>query len=863
MKKANLINNFSIEDDKKNALNNFIFSSYKKKYSIKKLIKEKSNITDNLIKDYWNKNNLNNINASLLAVGGYGRRELYPFSDIDILILLKDYNDLKNKNNIENFIADIWKLKTSVGHSVRDIEECIKNMNKDVTVYTNILDVRFIEGDKKLYNDLIINIKKNSIWTKKKFLIAKKNEQNKRYQKYSNTGYLVEPDIKEGPGGFRDLQTLLWIAKKIYNIKSLADLYSLEIISKKEYLSLLKSERFLSKTRFLLHYIHNKAEERLYFASQKKLAHLFGYQIDKNIGVENYMQRFYKHITNIKQLNEILIKHFENVINEDNKLYDKSTENDFFIFKNGAISVKNKNVFIKDPSKLFEIFLQRDNNGNLYEISANTIRQIKESLYLIDKNFKSQKKNKELFLSIFYQKNGVARCLRKMNDYGVLASYLKPFSRIVGMMQFDLFHIYTVDEHTLSVLSNARFMSTEECKKKYPFVFEIFKNLRYPEILYLGAIFHDIGKGRNKDHSNIGSNESLKFCREHGINKHQSVMVAWLVENHLLMSLTIQKKDIGDSLVIKEFADKVKTQERLDYLYLLTIADIRGTNPSLYTDWKDSLLRELYLSSKSYFRKNIFVSKKTDRYLKNLKESVKRILYNKINIKDFNKVWLNFDTDYLRRHSEEEIAGHIELIIINNAKNAVSIKDREVKGCTELTVYQSERNNIFSYVANIIDNLNINIVDAKIITLKNNQALDTYLIIDENGKFIKDKHILNFLKDKIMGLLNSNRYEIKKITKKQTHNIASFKNFISIEITEKTKELLIEVSTLDHPGLLSKICESLDSCNLMVKDAKISTLGEEANDVFIVLPLKNEKKCINYIENIKNTIRDKISDLHK
>ena len=450
-----------------------------------------------------------------------------------------------------------------------------------------------------------------------------------------------------------------------------------------------------------------------------------------------------------------------------------------------------------------------------------------------------------------------------MNDYGVLASYLKPFSRIVGMMQFDLFHIYTVDEHTLSVLSNVRFMSTKECQKKYPFVFEIFKNLRHPEILYLGAIFHDIGKGRNKDHSNVGSNESLKFCREHGINKHKSEMVAWLVEKHLLMSLTIQKKDIGDSLEIKEFTDIVKTQERLDYLYLLTIADIRGTNASLYTDWKDSLLRELYLSSKSYFRKNIFVLKKTDRYLKNLKESVKKILYNKIKIKDFNKIWSNFNTDYLRRHSEEEIAGHIELIFTNNEKIAVSIKEEEVKGCTELTVYQSKRNNIFSYIANIIDNLNINIVDAKIITLKNNQALDTYLIIDENGKFIKDKHILNFLKNKIMELLNNNIYEIKKITKKQTQNIASFKNFINIEITKKSKELLIEISTIDHPGLLSKICESLDSCNLMVKDAKISTIGEEANDIFTVLPLKNKEYDANYIKNIKDTIRDKISDLHK
>ena len=303
-------------------------------------------------------------------------------------------------------------------------------------------------------------------------------------------------------------------------------------------------------------------------------------------------------------------------------------------------------------------------------------------------------------MDIFLQDNGVARCLRKMNDYGILAAYLKPFSKIVGMMQFDLFHIYTVDEHTLAVLSYARYMSTKDCKNKYGFVYEIFKNLLSPEILYLGAIFHDIGKGQNKDHSAIGSKESLKFCENHGMNKHQSEMVSWLVENHLLMSLTTQKKDISDIDVIKDFAAVVKTQERLDYLYLLTIADIRGTNPELYTDWKDSLLKELYLSCKSYFRKNKPNIKKPDRYIKNLKKSVEKMLLKNIGKNDFEKIWSYLNTDYLRRHSEKEVAWHIELIANNLNKSAVSFKKIKLRVVQNL-LFIKILEKIFSHILQI------------------------------------------------------------------------------------------------------------------------------------------------------------------
>lgn len=860
MSSKNIVKDFSFSQNNNNIINDYIFSEYQKKTSIKKLIKNKSDIIDQIIKKSWLKNNLKLNDICLIAVGGYGRSELFPYSDIDILILLKNYENKNILKNIENFIADIWHLKTSVGHSVRTIKDCIFSMNEDVTIYTNILDSRFIIGDKKLYNALCKNVFQEKIWSEKKFLSAKKIEQKIRYKKYSNTGYLLEPDIKEGPGGFRDLQTLIWITKHNFKTNSLLDLYSEKIISKKEYLALQRSERFLSKTRFLLHYLHNKPEERLYFTNQKKLAEQFGYDCKTNSGVEKFMQSFYKHITNIKQLNEILVKHIENPIDKNFFQKAKIINKNLYVHDN-ILSVKNIDVFKNDPSKIFEIFLLKNKHQENFEISATTIRYIRESLQLINKNFKNNEKNKKLFMQIFLQKDGVSRCLRKMNDYGVLATYLKSFSKIVGMMQFDLFHIYTVDEHTLSVLSNTRYMASKDCKINYTFVHEVFKNLLSPEILYLGAMFHDIGKGRKKDHSKVGSSESLKFCESHGMSKHKSEMVSWLVENHLLMSLTTQKKDISDPSIIKEFSDIVKTQERLDYLYLLTIADIRGTNPDLYTDWKDSLLKELYLSCKSYFRKNIPNLEKTDRYTKNLKKTVEKILSKKISKIDFESTWASLNTDYFRRHSDDEIAWHIDLMVKNSKKYAVAFKDSEVKGCTELVIYQSFRKNIFSYIANIIDNLNINIVDARIITLNNDQAIDTYLLLDNKGKFIKDEHTLKFLKDKIYDILNNSDYKINKVTKKQTENIASFKKFIKIYITKKKNELLLEISTLDHPGLLSKICEALDSCNLMVKDAKISTLGEEANDIFVLVPINENFQDSDFFR-VEGKIEEKVSELY-
>ena len=861
LKKNILLKNFSFESGKNHTINDYIYSEYENGVSVGKLLKKKSSVINDLIKKSWKKNKLKKTGATLIAVGGYGREQLFPFSDIDILILIENYNDENVLKNIENFIADIWNLKTTVGHSVRTIKDCLSSMNSDVTVYTNLLDNRFITGDSSLYKKLLRNIKNDKTWSENKFLLAKKEEQKKRYNKYSNTGYLLEPNLKEGPGGFRDLQTLQWVAKRSFKTQSLADLYNSDVITKKEYLALLRSERFLSKTRFLLHHINGKPEERLYFSNQKKLSELFGYNYDSNVGVEKFMQSFYKHITNIKQLNEILIKHIENNINGHNKTDSKIIFNDFLV-RNNTIRVGNNDIFIKDPGKILKIFLLRDEDNEIFDISASTIRLIRENLYLINKNFRSNNEYRKLFISIFYQTKDITKILRKMNDYGVLSAYLKPFSKIVGMMQFDLFHIYTVDEHTLSVLSNTRYMGTEDCKVSYPFVFEVFKNLLSPEILYLSAIFHDIGKGRKKNHSEVGSRESRKFCKDHGLGKHQTEMVSWLVDNHLLMSITTQKKDISDETVIKEFSDKVKTKERLEYLYLLTIADIRGTNPGLYTDWKNTLLKSLYLSSKQYFRRNIFDIKKPDRYIRNLKNSVAALLNKNVSKRDFEDICSYFNTDYFRRHSDTEIAYHIEFVLQNIKGNGVSIKNYEIKGCTQLTIYQNVRKNIFTYVANIIDNLNINIVDARIITLKGNRALDTYLLLDQKGEYIKDTHTVEFLKNKISSLLSNPDFKISKVTKKQTESISTFKNFVNIGISQKSDNLLIEINTLDHPGLLSKICESFDSCNLMIKDAKIATLGEEANDIFTVFSANKKVLLISDIEAIKHSIKVKISELY-
>ena len=843
-----------------NEINNFVHKNYSSnRNNIEKLLYLKTQIVDSILIEAWIENKLDKYPITLVAVGGYGREEVFPYSDIDILIIYNSKIDKNFKHCISSFIAKIWDYKLQLSHSVRKINECLKESKSDISSETNMLESRYIFGNKEIYSSFKNKITQGSASSKKNFVNKKIIEQEIRHNKFNATSYMLEPNIKECIGGMRDLNNIFWVSKKVYGISDFHGHYDNKIISKKEFNQVKSSRNFLFNVRYLLHYLNKKPLERLYFENQISLAKFLNYRGNGNQPVERFMKNLYKNISVVKHTNNIILNYINFNLKALRGRFIKI--NNYFYSKDNMIFINNDESFLKNPSLLLEIFYVMQNR-NLQEIEPRTLRLINDSLYLIDSKFRNSKTNQIAFMNILKNDFNVTKILRKMSESGVLGSYWPAFKKSIGQMQFDLFHIYTVDEHTLSVLSNLRFMGTKECNKKYKFIYEVYKNIKDKEVLYLSSLFHDIGKGSNKDHSKVGKDLIYKFAIKHGLSEHQSNTASWLVENHLLMSLTVQKKDINDPIEVIKFATNVKTQERLDYLYLLTIADIRGTNPKLYTDWKDHLLKEFYLLTSKYIATNSILDSSKDAYIKNIKSSVLKKLNTLNNKKFLEDMWSQLPIDYYQKHNDEDLEWHSECLMKKGTnKDFMQIRESPYRGCTQLMIYQKTRKNLLRKITSVFEKLNIQITEANIVTLSNNSSIDTYLLLDSSGKQIKNKYMLNDLKNNIeQVLIDPEKVKISKKTKKASYT-KDFTSVLDVEVYSKNNSVTIEVNALDSPGLLSSICEVMDDSNLMIKDAKVSTLGEQVNDIFFVESI-NFDNFDNFSKKIKNKLKQKLSDLY-
>ena len=570
--------------------------------SVRDLLRQKSDFLDEILITSWRHFLGKNADKlCLIAVGGYGRREQFPHSDIDLVILLDSSNISDYQELLTNFLTFLWDIGLKPGQSVRTIEECVAAAVEDQTIMTSIMENRLIVGNEAMYQKLRSEITPDKIWPSGQFFAAKMLEQQLRHAKYHDTAYNLEPNIKEGPGGLRDMQVITWVFKRQYDSKTLRELIQYGFLPEAEYDQLISALHVLWRIRYALHLLTGRSEDRLIFDYQRDLARQFGFGSENqkfNEDVEQFMQFYFKTIFELQRLNEMLLQLFqERFVVGDTTLYEPLNEH--FVVINHYIEAKDESVFERQPLALLEIFLILQKNARLKGIRATTIRTIRKSLYLIDDNFRKNKAANHLFMEIFRQSRGITSELRRMNRYGILAAYLPSFANIVARMQYDLFHIYTVDEHTLFVIRNLRRFSLEQHQLELPFCNDVFALINKQEILFIAALFHDIAKGRNGDHSAIGEEIAKDFCRQHDFSAHDIKLVTWLVRNHLVMSMTAQRKDISDSDVIHEFAQKVGSIEYLNHLYLLTVADIRATNPELWNAWKDSLLKELYSATYS------------------------------------------------------------------------------------------------------------------------------------------------------------------------------------------------------------------------------------------------------------------------
>lgn len=614
--------------------------------------------------------------TTLLAVGGYGRRELHPNSDIDLMILVRKIHKRLN-SPIQDFITFLWDIGLEVGHSVRTVKECVSEAKQDITVATNIQESRLLIGSEKLFVAQKDKCSPKNIWKSNDFFTAKLAEQEKRHERYHDTAYNLEPNIKEGPGGLRDIQMIGWIAKRHFNVETLADLIQHGFLTDNEYKALHEGQAFLWRVRFGLHLITGRREDRLLFEHQRELAKQFGYQdTAKRLAVEQFMKVYYRTIMELSRLNEMLLQFFQEEILFAKESGKPIVINNRFQSRKGFLEIKYESVFKNYPFALLEIFLLLEQNPDLKGVRANTIRAIRNHRYLIDVEFREDLRCKSLFMEILRQQRGVTHELRRMNRYGILAKYIPVFGNIVGQMQHDLFHVYTVDEHTLMVIRNIRRFTVPDFSSEFPLCSDVIRNIPKQELLILAGLFHDIAKGRGGDHSKLGAVDAKEFCDAHGLSRYDSNLVVWLIENHLLMSSTAQKQDISDPDVVFKFAKKLGGQIYLDYLYLLTVADIRATSDNVWNSWKDTLLRDLYHATRKRLRKGLENPIIQSDYIEEIKKTtVDTYLTNETDSKDLEIIWENMGDEYFLRYQPDEIYWHYQNIKSHNKDPLVIIRN--------------------------------------------------------------------------------------------------------------------------------------------------------------------------------------------
>jgi [protein-PII] uridylyltransferase len=808
---------------------------------IDQLVREHSDMVDQLLIRAWQRLiDQQQSGIALVAVGGYGRRELHPASDIDLLILTDSGADIERHSaGIEQFLLFLWDMGLEVGHSTRSLDDCVRQATDDITVVTNLMEARHLSGDEALFGRMKEVVGPQNIWPGLDFYRAKRDEQIARHHRFHDTAYNLEPNIKENPGGLRDLQVIGWVAKRHFGVETLHGLVNQGFLTEQEYTVLVEAQNFLWRIRFALHILTNRREDRLLFDHQRDIAAQFGYQ-DKNhrLAVEHFMKDYYRTVLELSRLNEMLLALFEEKILYADDVAPATQINEHFQSRHGNLEVVHDGVFREEPATLLELFVVMAHHPELRGISAGTIRLIREHRYLIDDDFRQNPRCRELFIDLFHHGIGLTHELRRMNRYGILAAYLPVFGKIVGQMQHDLFHVYTVDEHTMFVVRNLRRFTVPEHAHEFPLCSQVIQRIEKQEILTIAAFFHDIAKGRGGDHSTLGAVDAVNFCRDHGISEQDTGIIRWLVENHLIMSTTAQRKDISDPDVIAEFAALVGNQNRLNCIYLLTVADIRATSPELWNSWKDALLAELYRATTRALRRGLDTpidqeSVEREHQQKAL-DALQDLGFDEGAIEDH---WARLGHDYFLRHSADEITWHTRAILghIDEDTPLVLVRSETHRGGTEIFVYARNKDYLFALLTSALEQLGLNITDARVITSNDHYALDTFLVLEESGDTISDAMRLEEIHKQLAEALRHPEHvgqPSRQPTRQQKHfTIPTEVLFRDDPSNPRTQ---MEVITNDRVGLLAQIARALLECEVLLQNAKIATFGERAEDIFFI-----------------------------
>ncbi|WP_137167822.1 [protein-PII] uridylyltransferase [Salinimonas lutimaris] len=809
---------------------------------VSQLVTGRAQFVDALLLHMWHLLSLDDVSdLSLCAVGGYGRGHLQPYSDIDLLILSRKPLNTDVQEKVSRFITLLWDIRLDVGQSVRTIKETVKLAKDDISIATNLVESRLLIGSETVFESLQDELNARSYWSSQSFFIAKYDEQRARHAKFNGTSYNLEPNIKENPGCLRDIQSIGWVAKKHFKEYDGWNLVGHGYFTEDEHSELIRSRMHLWRMRFALHLVAGRSENRLLFDYQPDVAERLGYGREGKSSVEQMMRDFFRTVRQVSELNKMLLQRFKyDMLNQGVK--EQIIINDDYWLLDGMIAPRHEKV-ITTPEAMLDFLAVVADTPAVCGLDTAAIRQLRDTRRDYENHYFVEREScRKKLMALFRHPHFFDYAWDIMHEYGVLQAYLPEWDKIVGMMQFDLFHAYTVDEHTHRLVKHVN-RYFDPTNHEFPRCSRIVRNLDKPELLYIAAIFHDIAKGRNGDHSVLGAKDVRTFCAQHGISAQDADLIAWLVHNHLLMSVVAQRRDIYDPDVISEFATAVRSHNHLNQLYALTLADIRATNDNLWNDWKASLLRELYLMTQKALDNGLQCQATLDERVNTHKQLARQLLAEtgtdqiKIDV-----LWTRLDDDYFVRFKPAQIAWHTQEIIdaeqtlFTDDPDTLLIRanDSSAKGGTEILIYGKDRKALFAQVASVLDSRNCSIHDAHITVTRDGYIFDSLLVLENDGSRLSSESRTKSLEEAVLNQLNKPGFSHdnkRKLPRQMRQlNVPTKVRFFNLG----DENTLIELEALDAPGILAKVGHAFVDRHVTLKLAKIATIGERAEDIFIV-----------------------------
>ena len=841
-----------------NALDEQLVSFFKQGFAVASLLEYRTFYIDQMLMQLFKHFKLDKAHdVTLIAVGGYGRAELFLRSDIDLLVASVDQPTEEIQENISSFISHLWDLKLDIGSSVRTIEQTLQNVNADLTICTNMLETRFLCGNIHVYNDLLTTIKNDSTWNTKRFFHAKVAEELDRHHAYKDTSYALEPDIKHNPGGIRDIHVMQWIANFHFQAKTPEDMLVLDFLSKEEYEELIESREVLYQVRYALHITRFKDDNRLSLDCQPSVAELLNYTGTSNEQVETMMRDLYRSLRRIRELNSMTLQ--LEVLRITGHLGDDETQflNNDFVRRGPLIDVTAQDVFENDKSKMIEVFYLMYKHPEVVGLHVNCLRLLRKARRSLTNYLVEVPECRAIFKTILQTPQAAVIAFPLMHEHRVLSAYMPSWEKIEGLCQFDMFHMYTVDEHTIRVIKSIDAMNKSDDPAHALFK-HVYAQLSNPEILVVAALMHDIAKGQGGHHAQLGAGESLYFCQLHRYTLYQTRLVSWLVYNHLLMSATAQRRDINDPQVVNEFTKRVQDEEHLNLLYCLTATDISATNDRAWNSWKDQVLKQLYFSTRQALRHGLEMPHDIKLHAGENQQLALKYMRD-LNEQDIRTYWSYYKHSYFIYYTPFELAWHTRNILQFDGENKplILFAQHDSMG-TEILIHTKEMTKHFNfgYLAYILAKKKLNIQAAQFIRNKLNHSLCTVKFLSQKGGCIDNERLHSIRKALLDGI--GEEPNIDQLNAQQNKNAKIFKlptqvNYIEDHTNEATN---LEITTLDQPGLLAKIGITFGRFELYVRSARITTTGERADDFFSVTDRQGRPLSERTKEKLANAICD-------